>query len=112
MDEEKFFLKKTNRQKAGEQEKKIAKEVRGRTTINSGAFLFQKGDVEIVDKNILLEAKRTDKKGMRINKEWLTKLKNQAKNRIPVFHLEIDGEEWYMVRPSEFLFILENIERG
>lgn len=112
MDEDKFFRPKTERQKADVQEKRIAKVVGGRTTINSGALPFQKGDIEILEKRILIEAKRTDGKGIRILKSWLTKLRKQAKERIPVMHIEIDGEEWYMVRKEEFYFILQNLEGG
>jgi len=112
MDEERFFRDETKKEKSDKQERKVAKETGGRKTINSGSLIFQKGDVEIPSKKVLIEAKRTDGKGMRIPKAWLTKLRKDAKSKIPVMHIEIDGEEWYMVRREEFFYILEKIEGG
>ena len=64
------------------QEKTVAKVTGGKQTKNSGATMWQKGDV-IVDKDntsFLLECKTktSDSKSITIHKEWLDKLKNES----------------------------------
>lgn len=65
--------KKPTRFYSDRQEKRIAKEFGGNQTKNSGATLFDKGDVRL--ENWLIEAKThtTDKDSMSIKKEWLEK---------------------------------------
>lgn len=60
------------------QEKRIAKKLHGRKQLNSGATMFQKGDV-ITDK-ILIECKTKVKesKSISIQKDWIEKLKEEA----------------------------------
>jgi len=60
------------------QETNISKAVKGKVQSNSGATNFMKGDV---DANMfLLEAKTqvTEKKSMRIMKEWISKIKEES----------------------------------
>ena len=59
------------------QEKSIAKAVKGNVNKNSGATMFQKGDV--VTDNWLLEAKTctTDKKSFSLKEEWFEKNKKE-----------------------------------
>jgi hypothetical protein len=111
MDVGKFFKEDSKKVRSLKQEKAVAKYVKGLTTIASGA-LFGDGDVIVkgFGKDIVIEAKRTDKQSMRLSKDWLVKLRKQSKNRIPVLHLEIQDEGWYLVRPQEFLLILEYLE--
>lgn len=60
------------------QEKKVAKDLKGKCSANSGAALWSEGDVRL--KNTLIECKTciTDKNSFSIKKEWLTKLKEEA----------------------------------
>lgn len=60
------------------QEKSIAKVVKGRCQTNSGATLFSKGDV--ASDNWLFEAKTcmTEKQSFTIKREWLDKLEEEA----------------------------------
>jgi len=83
----KYFKKKTPKEKSQDQEKRIAKE--GFVTPASGAFWTHKGDVSF--KKYLVEAKRTDKKGMRVTEEWLAKIFKEAvqENKTPGMELEI-----------------------
>lgn len=55
------------------QEKKVAKAVGGKTTANSGATAFSKGDV-LTDKFVLeCKTKTTDSKSISVKKEWIEK---------------------------------------
>ena len=60
------------------QEKQIVKAVGGKQTKNSGATLFQKGD--ILTDQFLLEAKTktTSSESISIKKEWFIKNKSEA----------------------------------
>jgi hypothetical protein len=99
------------RKKSQKQEIKIAKEIKGKPTINSGAFLISdKADVK--KENVRIECKRTDKQQIIIKKEWLEKLRNDCTYKdIPVFNIEIQDENWYMVRAEEFEYIMQMIKK-
>lgn len=60
------------------QEDSIAKNLKGKRTVNSGATAFHKGDV--TTDQFLLEAKTktTPSESMSIQKKWLTKNKEEA----------------------------------
>ena len=60
------------------QEKKVAKDLGGRRTANSGATLFSKGDVDLSD--WLLECKTctSEKQSFSIKREWLDKNEEEA----------------------------------
>lgn len=62
------------------QEKRIAKDLKGKRQLNSGATLFQKGDVLLKEYGILLECKtKIDaSKSFTIKKEWIEKNKEEA----------------------------------
>jgi hypothetical protein len=69
---------KPTRSYSSNQEKHIANEFNGQITKNSGATMFQKGDILLDD--FLLEAKTrtTDKDSISIKKEWLEKNLKEA----------------------------------
>jgi Holliday junction resolvase len=86
------------------QERKLAKDLKGRTTIMSGALAKDKAD--ITAGKLRIECKRTDKESISIKKEWLIKLKNGTKlSEIPVVAIQIQDEDWFLVRPEEFKYI-------
>lgn len=60
------------------QENKVAKEVSGRRTANSGATAFQKGDVTADDFLIECKTATTSKASFSIKKEWLEKNEEEA----------------------------------
>ena len=60
------------------QEKQVAKKVNGRRTANSGATMFQKGDVYSDSFCIECKTATTEKQSMSIKKEWIDKLKEEA----------------------------------
>lgn len=89
------------------QEKQIAKAVRGKQTLNSGATPFEKGDLTI--ESFLLEAKTKTKSSdsISIKKEWLEKNKQEAlfmgkKHSAIVFNFGPDQPNNYII--DEYLF--------
>lgn len=65
---------------SSKQEARIAKLLNGHKTANSGATLFNKGDVIIKDIGLLIECKTsiTPRNNFSIKEEWLLKLKEEA----------------------------------
>ena len=55
------------------QEKKVAKEVKGKQTKNSGATLFQKSDVYTELFNLECKTKTTNSESISIKREWFEK---------------------------------------
>lgn len=72
------MITKPTRYYSKRQENKIAKQVGGKRTANSGATAFQKGDV--VTDDWLIEAKTcvSEKQSFSIKREWLDKNKEEA----------------------------------
>ena len=61
-----------------QQEKKVAKAVRGKRTANSGATPFQKGDVVTKDWLIECKTKTKDCSSFTIKEDWLLKNEEEA----------------------------------
>ena len=61
-----------------QQEKKVAKVVRGKRTANSGATPFQKGDVVTKDWLIECKTKTKDCSSFTIKEDWLLKNEEEA----------------------------------
>lgn len=61
-----------------QQEKKVAKAVKGRRTANSGATPFQKGDVTTRDWLIECKTKTKDCSSFTIKEDWLLKNEEEA----------------------------------
>lgn len=95
-----------------QQENSIAKVVGGKTTPNSGATKYQKGDVSTpgVDENSwLLEAKTsmTPKQSFAIKKQWLETIKEEAfqagkMNYALVFSFGPKQENYYILSEQKF----------
>jgi len=66
------------RKYSNKQEKKVANDIKGKKTANSGATLFQKGDVN--NKYFCIECKTatTEKQSFSIKKEWIDKIKEES----------------------------------
>lgn len=92
------------------QEKAVAKSVGGRQTSNSGATLFDKGDVVVKGKNgFLLECKTktTSSNSITIQKSWFSKNKEEClltgtPHEAVVFNFGPDEENHYII--DEYLF--------
>lgn len=106
--------KMSTRYYSSRQEKKIAKEVGGKQTANSGATSFSKGDV--VTDLFLIEAKTcvTEKKSFTLHKEWFDKNKEEAfamhKDYSAVVFDFGDGEQHYVIDSKLFRMLNEYLE--
>ena len=62
------------------QENNVAKATGGATVKNSGATMWQKGDVNVSDVSMLIECKTCvePKKSFSIKKEWITKNRDEC----------------------------------
>lgn len=107
---------KPTRYYSNKQEKKVAKLLGGKTTPNSGATAFSKGDV--VTDLFLIECKtKTDNSAsLKIKREWLIKLKEEAfAMHRPYYALAFDfgdDERHYIIDEKLFKCLLEYVEEG
>lgn len=90
-----------------QQEKKVANTINGKTTPNSGARPYLKGDVS--SKNWLLECKTTTtaKQSFAIKKQWLETIKEEAfqagkMNYAVVFSFGPNQENYYILNEQKF----------
>jgi len=67
-----------NVRRSQKQEKRIAKEMHGRTRPASGALPTAKGDVVTERFDLLVEAKLTEQTGYRVTRQTIRKIKNEA----------------------------------
>jgi ABC-type sulfate transport system substrate-binding protein len=74
------------------QEKRLAKKLDGRRQKGSGAMAGHKADVKTVE--LLTECKRTEKKGIRITRDWLEKVSKEADyyGKIPALSIEFSDK--------------------
>ena len=105
--------KNSTRYYSSRQEKQIAKTVDGKVQSNSGATLFNKGDIKT--KNWLFEAKTCmkEQESFSIKKEWLEKLKQEsfAMNKefyslVFNFGNQTSNENFYILNEKVFKQIL------
>lgn len=96
-------------------EEDVARRLGGRVVANSGATLMYKGDVRTED--FLVECKTVMKpqKGVTIQKEWLTKIREEAfgagKHYSAVaIRFEPDGKNFYVIDEPTMQELLEFIE--
>ena len=83
----------TERQKSDKHEKRIAKELQGKRTKGSGSTPYQKEDVRL--QWALIQAKRTDKKNITIERKTLERLEKNAMNigKIPALCIGFGNEQ-------------------
>jgi hypothetical protein len=101
--------KKPTRYFSNRQEKQVAKRVGGTQTANSGATMWQKGDIINNDVSMLIECKTkmSPSQQISIKKEWLEKNSNEAvfmgkKHSALAFNFGPDEPNYYII--DEFLF--------
>lgn len=99
----------SKKEKSKRQEKRVAKEIRGRVTVGSGNKPLDKGDVR--NEEFLIECKRTDKAQITLKKDYINKIKSEAGFKIPALNIEIQDENWYVIRKQEFM-LLQQFLRG
>lgn len=91
------------------QEKKVAKVVNGKQTANSGATMWQKGDVIANDVSMLLECKTktSPSQSISIKKEWIEKNRQEMvfmgkQHQAIAFNFGPNEENYYII--DEYLF--------
>jgi hypothetical protein len=96
-------MKSEGQKQSQKHEKRIAKAIGGRTTPASGAFWSGKGDVR--SDKLLIEHKWTGKKSKTIQSAELKKIVLEAimENRLPVFGIHLDGEDYVILLETDFL---------
>ena len=109
--------KKPTRYFSKKQEDTIAKQLGGRRVANSGATMFQKGD--IITDTFLLEAKTktTSSKSISIKKDWLIKNKREALSMSKpynalVFNFGPDDDNYYIIDEPLFQDLLDYLEKS
>lgn len=100
---------------SSKQEKDVAKALNGKTTSNSGATMFSKGD--LLTEQFLLECKTkmTSSESISIKKEWITKNKQEAafmgkNHQAVVFNFGPDEENYYIIEEYLFQELLEYLK--
>ena len=90
------------------QEKKIAKQVKGKRTPNSGAGIWEKGDI-MTDDGWLFEAKTkmTESDSFTIKRAWIEKNKEEAFAMGKDYNALVidfgDGKQFYLLDEKTFL---------
>lgn len=111
-------LPKPTRYYSNKQEQTVVKAVGGRQTKNSGATLFDKGDVITSGKNgFLLECKTkaSASESISIKKEWFEKNKQEClltgtPHQAVVFNFGPDQENHYIIDEYLFQFLKEKLD--
>ena len=97
------------------QEKKVAKEISGKQTANSGATAFQKGDVYTDDWLIECKTVTSEKKSVSIKKEWLEKNREEAfamNKEYSALAFDFgDGNNYFIIDTKTFKKLLNIIEK-
>lgn len=99
--------KKPTRFYSSQQEKEVAKTLGGKTTKNSGATLFQKGDLTLDNWLIEAKTKTSHSESISVKKEWLTKNLSESlfmgkKYNALVFNFGPNEDNYYII--DEHLF--------
>lgn len=84
----KLFEEKTTRERSGKQESRLAKQLNGHTTINSGATF---GQNDVVTDFCEIEAKTTNKESFSLKlSDWRILRKKCAGNKLPIFVVDFE----------------------
>jgi hypothetical protein len=105
--------KKPTRYYSKKQENNVAKATGGATVKNSGATMWQKGDVDVKDVSMLIECKTCvePKKSFSIKKEWITKNRDEChfmgKDYSVISFNFGEKENFYILEEKDFKLFLE-----
>ena len=99
---------------SNKQEKKVAKRIGGRQTVNSGATLFSKGDIRTEYFLIECKTKITESESMTIHREWIDKNEEEAfAMSKPYSAIAIDfgsGKNYYIISEKLFKKLIDFIQ--
>ena len=101
------------------QEKRIAGKLGGNVSSNSGAGLFNKGDIVVDDASLLIECKTCmePKKSFSIKKDWIEKNKEEAfrlrlDNHAIAFNFDYqDKKDYYIIDDKLMKFLVEKLRK-
>ena len=98
------------------QEREVAKKLKGKTTANSGATLFYKGDVVTEDWCIECKTATEAKASMSIKREWFQKLREEAFGTgkpysALVFNYGPGTNNHYVIDEKTFMRMMELFEK-
>ncbi len=107
--------KNSTRYYSKKQEDKVAKIVGGKTVSNSGAVMFDAGDVKTKEWLIECKTKVKPSESISIKKSWIDKLEEEAFSTGKFYSsLAFDfgggGEIYFIIREKEFKRILNELE--
>ena len=110
--------KEATRYASSVQEKRVAGKLNGVVSSNSGAGLFNKGDVVCEDASLLVECKTCmePKKSFSIKKEWIEKNKEEAfrlrlDNHVIAFSFDYqDKKDYYVIDDKLMEFLVRKLE--
>ena len=100
------------------QEKRVANKIGGKINSNSGAGLWDKGDIHIPEASLLIECKTSmiERNSFSIKKEWIEKNKEEAfSNRLSNhaiafnFYYE-DGKDYYVIDDKLMRFLVDKLK--
>lgn len=99
------------------QESRVANKLDGKVSSNSGAGMFNKGDVTVVDASLLIECKTCmePKKSFSIKKEWIEKNKDEAfrlrlDNHVIAFNFDYkDKKDYYIIDDKLMGFLVTKL---
>ena len=104
---------KSTKEKSQAQEAKSARELLGRTTRGSGALPFDKADVRVKNHRtqfepveLRVECKRTDKDSIRVQADWLRKLKRETGDKaFYALEVQIGDQDGVLISKGDFRFL-------
>lgn len=110
--------KETTRYSSSVQEKRIANKLNGKISSNSGAGLFNKGDIICSDASLLIECKTCmePKKSFSIKKDWIEKNKEESfrlrlDNHVIAFNFYYqDKKDYYIIDDKLMDFLVKKLE--
>lgn len=104
------------RKYSSKQEKRVAKDIGGRVTSNSGATRFYKGDINLDNMLIECKTKTSPSKSVSIKKEWLDKLKEErfamGKSYSAIAFDFGDGEDYFIIDKKLMQLLVETIKEN
>lgn len=103
----KWLKQESDKKKSQKQEKKLAKVLKGKLTLNSGA-LFQKNDV--LTKNFSIEAKTTKYNSYSLKLKDIKLVEKYAlrQKKFPLFVIDfLDKETYGVISLGDLLYIME-----
>ena len=104
------------RKYSSKQEKRVAKDIGGKVTSNSGATRFYKGDISTDSMLIECKTKTTTSKSVSIKKEWLGKLKEErfamGKSYSSLAFDFGDGEDYFIIDKKLMQILIEKLKEN